>query len=53
MASEIHRRDFLLKASAACMGGCVLYSGKDLIAMPLQDEKRIIPEKLCYCGGGC
>jgi hypothetical protein len=53
MAKKLQRRDFLIKTSCACLGGCILLSGKMLPAIPLQDDEPIDPEKLCYCGYSC
>jgi len=53
MPVKIPRRDFLVKSSFACMGGCLLISGKDLNAFPFQDQEPIDPEKLCYCSYSC
>jgi hypothetical protein len=53
MPTKLPRREFLVKASVTCMGGCLLLSGKDLSARILQDDQPIDPEKLCYCGYSC
>ena len=53
MSEKLPRREFLLKTSAACMGGCLLFAGKDLAAFPMQDGQPIDPEKLCYCSYSC
>lgn len=53
MSSKLQRRDFLLKTTTACMGGCVLLSGHRLSTALLQDEKPIDPSKLCYCSYSC
>ncbi|MFO7669097.1 MAG: DUF3795 domain-containing protein [Bacteroidales bacterium] len=52
MSSKIPRRDFILKSSAACMGGCMLFAGKEAMASYLKVE-NIDPEKLCYCSYSC
>jgi hypothetical protein len=53
MSSKLPRREFLINASVACMGGCLLLSGKDLDSMYVQDDQPIDPEKLCFCGYTC
>jgi hypothetical protein len=54
MSSTIGRRMFLVKSSAACMGGCLLFSGNEILAATRwQDAAMIDPEKLCYCGYSC
>ena len=52
MSSKLPRRDFLVKTSAACVGGCLLLTGNQVMALALQDEP-IDPEKLCYCSYSC
>jgi hypothetical protein len=53
MKKNLPRRDFIMKASAACMGGCILLSTKGALAAMLQDDQIIKPEELCYCGYKC
>lgn len=53
MNSKLPRRDFLVKTSVACMGGCILLSGKQLTASVIQDGQPIDPAALCYCGYSC
>jgi hypothetical protein len=52
MTANLPRRDFLVKTSVACMGGCLLLSGKVLNAAKVQDG-LIDPAKLCFCGYFC
>jgi hypothetical protein len=53
MINKLPRRDFIMKTSAACMGGCILLSTNRAAAALLQDVRPIDPEKLCYCGYRC
>ena len=53
MSSNLPRREFLINASLACMGGCLLFTGKNLNAVHLQDGQPIDPGKLCFCGYSC
>ena len=53
MTNRLLRRDFIMKTSAACMGGCFLFSVNRAAASILQENQPIDPEKLCYCSYKC
>lgn len=53
MKQNLHRRDFIKKGSAACMGGCMLLSGNGLTSAMWQDQEAIDPAKLNYCSYSC
>jgi len=53
MKNRLPRREFILKTSAACMGGCMLLSAKGAVFSLLQDDQTIDPGKLCYCSYKC
>lgn len=49
---KLPRRNFIIRSSAACLGGCLLLSGKGMAASIWQED-AIDPVKLCYCGYSC
>lgn len=53
MKNSIHRREFILNGSIACMGGCLMFSGSAFRAPFLSESDEIVPEDLCYCGYKC
>lgn len=53
MKPNLLRRDFIMKSSTACLGGCLLLSGRGLPAAVWQDDQPIDPKKLCFCSYSC